>query len=44
MSYVTRKTCLRGLRTGKVQTSLQSYRDKLVSSNFGFSKRRYYTI
>ena len=38
------KTCLRGFRRGKTQTGLLSYRDKLESCNFGFSKYRYYTI
>ena len=38
------KTCLRGFRPGKTQTGLLSYRDKLESLNFGFSKYRYYTI
>ena len=38
------KTCLRGLRPGKTQTSLLSYRSKLESLNFGYSKKRYHTI
>ena len=37
------KTCLRGLRPGKTQTGLLSYRDKLESWNFRFSKYSYYT-
>ena len=37
------KTCLRGFRPDKTQTGLHSYRDKLESWNFGFSKYRYYT-
>ena len=39
-----KKTCLRGFRLGETQTSLLSYRDKLESWNFGFSKYTYYTI
>ena len=38
------KTCLQGLRPGKTQTGLLSYRDQLETWNFGFSKNRYYTI
>ena len=38
------KTCLRGFRPGKTQTSLLSYRDKLEAWTFGYSKKRYYTI
>ena len=38
------KTCIRGLRPGKTQTGLLSYRDQLESWNFGFSKYRYCTI
>ena len=30
------KTCLQDLRPGKTQTGLLSYRDKLVSWNFGY--------
>ena len=37
------KTCLGGLRPGKTQTDLLSYRDELESCNFGYSKYRYYT-
>ena len=32
------KTCIRGLRPGKTQTSLLSYRSKLEFWNFGYSK------
>ena len=38
------KTGLPGVRPGKTQTGLLSYRDKLESWNFGFSKDRYSTI
>ena len=38
------KICLRGFRPGKTQTDLLSYRDKLGSWNFGFSKYMYNTI
>ena len=33
------KTCLRGLRSGKTQTSLLSYRSKLEAWNFGIETR-----
>ena len=38
------KTCLRGLRPGKTQIGLLSYRDQLESWKFVFIKYRYYTI
>ena len=38
------KICLRGLRPGKTQTGLLSWWDQPGSSNFGYSKKRYYTI
>ena len=38
------KTCVLGLRPGKTQTGLFSYRSKLDSWNFGYSKKRYCTI
>ena len=38
------KTCLRGLRPGKTQTGLLSFRSSLESWNFGDSKYRYYAI
>ena len=43
MSPVTRKS-VRGLRQGKTQTGLLSYRDLLESWNFEFRKKRYYSI
>ena len=39
-----KKTYLRGLRPGQTQTSLNSFWDWLESWNFGFRKKRYYTI
>ena len=38
------KTFLRGLLPGKTKTGLLSYRSKLESWNFGYSKLRYYSI
>ena len=38
------KTCLRGLRPVKTQTSLLSHRGKLEAWNFGYRKRRHFTI
>ena len=38
------KTCLRGFRPDKTQTGLLSYRSKLESWNFSYSKYSYYTI
>ena len=38
------RTCLRGFRPGKTQTSLLCDRDQLESWNLGFSKYRYCTI
>ena len=38
------KTCFRGLRQGKIQTGLLSYRDQLESWKFGFRKYSYIII
>ena len=40
----SRENCLPGLRPGKTQTGLLSYRDELESWNFGYRNKRYYTI
>ena len=39
-----KKTCLWGLRPGKTQTGLLTYRDKLESWNFEYRNKRYHTI
>ena len=44
LNHVTRKSVFGGVRLGKIQTGLLSYRDWLESSNVGFSKYMYYTV
>ena len=38
------KTCLWGLRPSKTQTGLRSHRDYLEAWNFGYRRKRYYTM